>query len=75
MMITAGNLMRLVGLVLLVYGIYEESLLWIPGLFVGVIGTGIGTTPVVRASRMDDYYVWITGVDPGYLASLPQVNG
>lgn|SRR5262249_16983762 len=72
---TAGTIMRLAGLVLLLYGLYEESLLWIPGLFVGVIGTGISTIPIVKASRIDDYYVWISGVDPGYLSALPSVTG
>jgi len=72
---TVSNLMRLAGLVLLLYGLYEESLIWIPGLFVAVIGTGVGSLPIVKASRMDDYYVWMSGVDPGYLASLPPVNG
>jgi len=72
---TAGNLMRLAGLVLLLYGLYAESLIWIPGLFMGVIGTGISTLPIVKAKRLDDYYVWMSGVDPGYLASLPPVNG
>jgi hypothetical protein len=72
---TAGNLARLAGLVLLLYGLYVESLIWLPGLFIGVIGTGISTLPIVKASRMDDYYVWMSGVDSGYLASLPPVNG
>jgi len=72
---TAGNLLRLAGLVLLLYGIYAESLIWVAGLFAGVIGTGLGTTPIIKASRMDEYYVWISGVDQSYLASLPPVNG
>jgi len=74
-MMTVGNIMRVAGLVLLAYGVYAESLIWVPGLFLGVIGTGVGTTPIVKAARMDDYYVWITGVDPGYLATLPPVTG
>jgi hypothetical protein len=70
-----GNIMRLAGLVLLLYGVYFDSPIWIPGLFACVIGTGVGSLPIVKASRMDDYYVWMSGVDPGYLASLPPVNG
>jgi hypothetical protein len=74
-LITAGTLIWMAGLVLLVYGIYAGSLIWILGLFISVIGTGLRTTPIVKAARMDDYYVWITGADPGYLSSLPPVHG
>lgn len=72
---TAGNFIRWAGFAVLVYGIYMETILWLPGLIVSVIGSGLSTTPVVKVARMDDYYVWLTGADPGYLASLPPVSG
>jgi hypothetical protein len=59
----------------MVYGIYMETILWLPGLVVSVIGSGLRTTPVLKVARMDDYYVWLSGVDAGYLAALPPVNG
>jgi hypothetical protein len=74
-LVTAGNLIRWAGFVLLLYGVYMESILWLPGLIGSVIGTGLKTTPVLKVARMDDYYVWLSGVDPGYLASLPPVHG
>jgi hypothetical protein len=68
-------LIRWAGFALLVYGIYMETILWLPGLIVSVVGTGLRTTPVLKVNRMDDYYVWLSGVHPGYLAALPPVHG
>jgi hypothetical protein len=75
MLCNAGNWIRWAGFAVLVYGIYIETLLWLPGLVVSIIGSGLMTTPVVKVARMDDYYLWISGVDQGYLASLPPVHG
>jgi hypothetical protein len=30
---------------------------------------------VVGAKKIDDYYVWMTGVHPDYLALLPPITG
>jgi len=76
MMTTIGNLLRIAGVVLLVYGIYSDDLVWwIPGLLASVLGSGLSTTPIIKMSQMDDYYVWLNGIDQGYLASLPPVHG
>jgi len=74
MVVNIANLLRFLGLGLLVYGLYLGSLLWLAGLTVAVIGSGLASAySIVKMSRMDDYYIWLGGVDANYLASLPPV--
>ena len=51
----------------------EMSYLFV-GMFVllGPMIYGIGTTRVVAPQRIDDHYVWVTGIDDDYLKQFPE---
>jgi len=74
MLSTTTKILRIAGITTMIYGFYIGSLLWLVGLLAAIIGTVLAASrPVAKLSRMDDYYLWLKGVDSEYLAALPVV--
>jgi hypothetical protein len=71
----AAVVLRIAGLVLFVYGLHEgEPLCLAGGLILAIVGSVLrGASTIVKVSRMDDYYIWLKGAHPSYLAVLPPV--
>ena len=73
-----GSFLIVLCLLLLVFGVGNET----PALiFIGIFGTfgAIIFTAVsaqfVTVKKIDERFVWLNGVDKGYLARLPEWNG
>jgi hypothetical protein len=64
------------GIALLGYGLYLNNFLWFIGFIIALSSSRFRpANTIVRAAKMDDHYIWLRGVDAGYLASLPAVSG
>ena len=71
-----GWVVLLGGMALLGYGLYLNNFLWFIGFIIALVsGRFRPSNTIVRAEKMDDHYIWLRGVDDGYLASLPAVSG
>ena len=69
-----ARLLRIAGLVVFIYGIYNVSLVCLVGALISTVGAVLANTnSIVKLSRIDDYYLWLSGVDPNFLAVLPPV--
>ena len=71
-----GWLVFLAGVAFIVFAIAQESggsaLFGIALVFASAIYSTF--VKVVRVKKIDDYYVWLLGIDEGILATLPSVN-
>jgi hypothetical protein len=74
--VAVGWLIFVAGLAFIVFGIAQESggsaLFGIALVFASAIYSTF--VKVVRVKRIDDYYVWLLGIDESFLAVLPSVN-
>lgn len=71
---TVAKVLRIAGLLVLIYGLYSGNILWLLGLIMTVFGAGLaGANSVVKLSEMDDYFIWLAGVHPSYLSALPPI--